>query len=1248
MLRAVARASVLLLVVVAVAGAILWTRLANGPLPLAFLKGAIAENMSAALPGFTTRFDDVTLVLNDRGFELQIENVRLRDDSDGTLVAVSPTAAISLSTAALWTGTLAAERVELVQPSMRLFYSREAGIALTFSQAQQQRQGAAAGGRAPIRVPTPRIVDANSASPVGRRPSNNGERTVFAPPPAGTGVIDLSRTLHRVVLSGRDGSAAGYLRSFGLRAATLLIDDPEQPARLRVRRVRLDLTPTNGGNTMSGLIDIAEADGGVLRVDAKPASDAATSSLVDVAVNIEDLNPGAMARKVAALRVFAPIDARSNFRTNLKVLPSGDVHSANVTLKFDRGRLMPPGLAGVTVPLDGAAFDIRYDRQRQRFDIGPSVVAWSGHKLGFIGAVTPDTKSRSSVGAKTLFDRWAFTVTGTEGAIVGPPRGLARNRAIDIGAAKVSSARLSDRPQRYPIQAFQAVGHFDMLAKAYVLEQARLAVGGGQIIVSASTGTDSRSQGTVVGSFTGFPREVLLAGWPRGVAETARRVLQDKVLGGAVDRGRFAFGDGTAPSVGSTGLSLTAREVILQATPGLPALTLPQMDLNVSTDGIVSALAEQALIAGASKNSGRLKQLAYVSERAGDAAAGVAEVAFGLDMSAAQLTEILNVPSIRDAIAATGREERFGPEFTGGRATGSLRIALPDNPADGAEAEGLGAVVTGTIKLQNAAFKSKQLPYPVTKADVELRIGERVIDVGGKGHLNGVPVTAAFRHVLEARQQARPPLRLTAALDRAGRRAFGFDLGGVITGVTPVEVRVPEFPRGEQAEVVVDLTRAQLEFSNLGFFKSPGRTARLSFSVVPKPNGEVTLDRVRLTGERLAVEGRATVGTDGELSSFQFPSFSLDLVSRVSLAGKRRKQNGDVPPIWSVTASGPVLNGRGIFRGVTSLGEADSDSASDGGAAEPGLELDAAFETVLGFGEVKLKQAEIRVSKRAGRVVSMTARGRLPDGGELKSGIETLDGQRQLVVRSTNAGDLLRMVNFYPNMRKGTLRLQLALDGAASDIRRGTLNIEKFDLVGDPVVSEVILAAGDPGRPAIAGAKRPGARVIREVLPFDSLTADFRLGYNQLVIEDARATGQVIGGSLRGKADFGQGTINVGGTYSFLQPLNRLPVIIPGLGELLTGPRGEGLLGLNYAVKGPLAQPEVVVHPLSAVVPGIFREFFTLTPQASEVIPRGSPSATGGTARRSGEPAISSPAKIIGDWTPVTRKERQFDPFSER
>ena len=126
----------------------------------------------------------------------------------------------------------------------------------------------------------------------------------------------------------------------------------------------------------------------------------------------------------------------------------------------------------------------------------------------------------------------------------------------------------------------------------------------------------------------------------------------------------------------------------------------------------------------------------------------------------------------------------------------------------------------------------------------------------------------------------------------------------------------------------------------------------------------------------------------------------------------------------------------------------------------------------------------------------------------------------------------------------------------------------------------------------------------REVIQFDRMKIPFSVGYGQFVIENAYLRGPVLGVSLVGKADFKLQTLNLGGTYIPLQGLNNVLGDVPILGALVSGTKGDGVFGITFAVQGPMAQPQVLVNPLSLLAPSFTREFFQMTNQNPKVIPR--------------------------------------------
>ena len=52
---------------------------------------------------------------------------------------------------------------------------------------------------------------------------------------------------------------------------------------------------------------------------------------------------------------------------------------------------------------------------------------------------------------------------------------------------------------------------------------------------------------------------------------------------------------------------------------------------------------------------------------------------------------------------------------------------------------------------------------------------------------------------------------------------------------------------------------------------------------------------------------------------------------------------------------------------------------------------------------------------------------------------------------------------------------------------------------------------------------------------------------------------------------------------------------VNSIGQIFTR-KGEGLVGFTYTMRGPSANPQVAVNPLSALTPGMFREIFRAPP----------------------------------------------------
>jgi uncharacterized protein YhdP len=125
-------------------------------------------------------------------------------------------------------------------------------------------------------------------------------------------------------------------------------------------------------------------------------------------------------------------------------------------------------------------------------------------------------------------------------------------------------------------------------------------------------------------------------------------------------------------------------------------------------------------------------------------------------------------------------------------------------------------------------------------------------------------------------------------------------------------------------------------------------------------------------------------------------------------------------------------------------------------------------------------------------------------------------------------------------------------------------------------------------------------QVTRQRIVFNQLRAPFSVGGGKFRLKDAYMNGPMLGATMRGIVDFKAQTVDLGGTYVPLYGLNSALGSIPILGRVLVGRQGEGVVGITFAIKGRLDDPQVLVNPMSVMTPGIFRQIFEFTGSVPE------------------------------------------------
>ena len=197
------------------------------------------------------------------------------------------------------------------------------------------------------------------------------------------------------------------------------------------------------------------------------------------------------------------------------------------------------------------------------------------------------------------------------------------------------------------------------------------------------------------------------------------------------------------------------------------------------------------------------------------------------------------------------------------------------------------------------------------------------------------------------------------------------------------------------------------------------------------------------------------------------------------------------------------------------------------------------------------------------------------------------DGNRNLVMTSSDAGEVLKVMEFYDNMSGGKLELTGKYDDQApGQPLKGNLKISGYRIIEAPVLTRVLSIMALTGiLEALEG----------EGLAFDNLDIPFVLGSGTVRVKDASASGTSLGFTASGIVYTYADIVDLAGTVVPAYAINSVLGHIPVLGDLFTGgKKGGGVFAVNYTMSGPTDDPIIRLNPLSALTPGIFRNVFDI------------------------------------------------------
>lgn len=461
-----------------------------------------------------------------------------------------------------------------------------------------------------------------------------------------------------------------------------------------------------------------------------------------------------------------------------------------------------------------------------------------------------------------------------------------------------------------------------------------------------------------------------------------------------------------------------------------------------------------------------------------------------------------------------------------------------------------------SVPIQGRTIGDGQLAFSASQDNYQL---------GGSATFDGMPAEVEILGT----PTTDPTFRLSSTIDVADLGKMGFDASEFLSG--KVRFVAQPMPDGS-LQMAVDLKDAALTIKDIGISKAAGTTGMLTATI--RQDGELTeLSGVDLSfGTVWALGDIEYHATDG-LVSAEFSQFGL---SEGDVAQLR------IAPIdggYAVDITGDQLDLKPMLSQFFGLGEGAGGVQSTQFTQTIALKVN--LDRALGYYATTAFNVELDLLLRGSTMRRANLTAQFSDGNGLSVTTNPAPNGRTLSVAFNDAGTILRLLGVYSQLAGGSGNLVLTTD-TELDAEAGQLVMRGFSIVDEANVAQVLGNHSD-SRTAIARENR---------LDFDVAQVDFQRRSDRVEVTNAMLTGATVGGTLRGFIYTSLKQYDLTGTYVPLFGLNSAFQKIPLLGPLLGGRDGEGLVGVTFAVQGPLDNPQFRINPLSMLVPGAFRELF--------------------------------------------------------
>jgi hypothetical protein len=513
-----------------------------------------------------------------------------------------------------------------------------------------------------------------------------------------------------------------------------------------------------------------------------------------------------------------------------------------------------------------------------------------------------------------------------------------------------------------------------------------------------------------------------------------------------------------------------------------------------------------------------------------------------------------------------------------GRFAGEMALAFP--LAADLTADRIGVRARAT--LSELRIPGVALGQRLDQGAFAVTLTERGLQASGSARIADIP--AEIEVALDFTEG--PPAQVVESLRIEARGASAAALPRLLPALSLLSPRgqaevalLLETRRSGRTDIAIrtDLARASLSLPGLGWSKPAGRPGLVE-TVLRLQGGRLLGTEIfRASAPDLVLAGRFAFAPGARLQRVE--------LSELRLFGTRATGEATPPARggepWRVALRGPVLD----LAPVLAAPAAETEGGDSGPVA-----LDARFDRVLLGPERELHGLEGRVATGPrGTIAEARLAGRTAEqGGAFSIRVTPRGGGRDVAIEAEDAGALLAALGISGAIEGGRLSLSARWQGeGAGQPMSGTAVLEEFAVRDAPAIGRFLQAITVIGLADLARSRH--LAFLRAVVPFT-------LSPGTLALGEARAYSASLGVTATGRVDRRRETLDLSGTVVPGYLLNTLPGRLPVIGRLFSPEYGGGVVAVAWRARGPLAEPEITVNPLSALTPGFLRGLFGQAP----------------------------------------------------